>query len=279
MVLSSSATSDRPCQRSTSRRMSTARSTGGQVLQSGDERQPDALPRASATAGRVAVGGDHPRCRGSGSPRRASEAGEPLKASVVDERADPARAGPAPLALRSMSRHTLVAIRYSHDRTGGPALEACRGSSRPGTIVSWTASSASKDAPQHPVAVAGEVTAVRLEVDRQPRLPAVSSRAFAGYPSYAGPLPGLLSYRATRRALLSALGLGRGAARVLRRRRIAADPSVRFETSPGHIAVPAVPGGCSAGETGGPYPADGTNGPNVLVESGVVRSDITSSFG
>ena len=31
-------------------------------------------------------------------------------------------------------------------------------------------------------------------------------------------------------------------------------------------------------ETGGPYPADGSNGPNVLSESGVVRSDITSSF-
>ena len=32
-------------------------------------------------------------------------------------------------------------------------------------------------------------------------------------------------------------------------------------------------------ETGGPYPADGSNGVNVLTESGVVRSDITSSFG
>lgn len=33
------------------------------------------------------------------------------------------------------------------------------------------------------------------------------------------------------------------------------------------------------GETAGPYPGDGSNGPNVLVESGVHRSDITSSFG
>jgi protocatechuate 3,4-dioxygenase beta subunit len=32
-------------------------------------------------------------------------------------------------------------------------------------------------------------------------------------------------------------------------------------------------------ETNGPYPADGTNGTNVLTESGIVRSDITSSFG
>ena len=32
-------------------------------------------------------------------------------------------------------------------------------------------------------------------------------------------------------------------------------------------------------ETAGPYPGDGSNGANVLTESGVVRSDITSSFG
>ncbi|MBT0772533.1 intradiol ring-cleavage dioxygenase [Kineosporia sp. J2-2] len=32
-------------------------------------------------------------------------------------------------------------------------------------------------------------------------------------------------------------------------------------------------------ETNGPYPADGTNGVDVRTESGIVRSDITSSFG
>lgn len=32
-------------------------------------------------------------------------------------------------------------------------------------------------------------------------------------------------------------------------------------------------------ETNGPFPADGTNGPNALTTTGVVRSDITSSFG
>jgi protocatechuate 3,4-dioxygenase beta subunit len=32
-------------------------------------------------------------------------------------------------------------------------------------------------------------------------------------------------------------------------------------------------------ETGGPYPGDGSNGPNVLTESGIVRRDIRSSFG
>ncbi|TDD27994.1 3,4-dioxygenase subunit beta [Kribbella turkmenica] len=32
-------------------------------------------------------------------------------------------------------------------------------------------------------------------------------------------------------------------------------------------------------ETAGPYPGDGSNGPNVLTESGIVRKDITRSFG
>jgi protocatechuate 3,4-dioxygenase beta subunit len=32
-------------------------------------------------------------------------------------------------------------------------------------------------------------------------------------------------------------------------------------------------------ETAGPYPGDGSNGTNVLTESGIVRSDIRSSFG
>ena len=32
-------------------------------------------------------------------------------------------------------------------------------------------------------------------------------------------------------------------------------------------------------ETGGPYPGDGSNGPNALAESGIVRSDIRRSFG
>jgi hypothetical protein len=32
-------------------------------------------------------------------------------------------------------------------------------------------------------------------------------------------------------------------------------------------------------ETAGPYPGDGSNGPNVLDDSGIVRGDIRSSFG
>ena len=50
----------------------------------------------------------------------------------------------------------------------------------------------------------------------------------------------------------------------------------------------APPSGSSSGsgdpdaipeETAGPYPGDGSNGPDVLLQDGVVRSDITSSFG
>lgn len=32
-------------------------------------------------------------------------------------------------------------------------------------------------------------------------------------------------------------------------------------------------------ETAGPFPGDGSNGPDVLSQSGVVRADIRSSFG
>ncbi len=32
-------------------------------------------------------------------------------------------------------------------------------------------------------------------------------------------------------------------------------------------------------ETAGPYPGDGTNGPNILVQNGVVRKDLRASFG
>jgi protocatechuate 3,4-dioxygenase beta subunit len=44
----------------------------------------------------------------------------------------------------------------------------------------------------------------------------------------------------------------------------------------------ATSGTCSTAipeETGGPYPGDGTNGPNALASSDITRSDITTSFG
>ena len=45
-------------------------------------------------------------------------------------------------------------------------------------------------------------------------------------------------------------------------------------TGPGDVSAGEIPE-----ETGGPYPGDGSNGQNVLTQSGVVRSDIRSSFG
>jgi protocatechuate 3,4-dioxygenase beta subunit len=54
----------------------------------------------------------------------------------------------------------------------------------------------------------------------------------------------------------------------------AADSSVEVADSSVEVADGEIPE-----ETAGPYPGDGSNGPDVLAESGVVRSDITSSFG
>ena len=49
--------------------------------------------------------------------------------------------------------------------------------------------------------------------------------------------------------------------------------------APGDVSQADVGEGEIPEETNGPYPADGTNGPNALTTTGVVRSDITTSFG
>jgi protocatechuate 3,4-dioxygenase beta subunit len=51
----------------------------------------------------------------------------------------------------------------------------------------------------------------------------------------------------------------------------AATTGVTADSTAGLQAIPE--------ETAGPYPGDGSNGINVLKESGIVRSDITASFG
>ncbi|MEO5663985.1 MAG: intradiol ring-cleavage dioxygenase [Nocardioides sp.] len=71
-----------------------------------------------------------------------------------------------------------------------------------------------------------------------------------------------------------------------------ADPSGTATTADTSTGQPTPPAGGMGGdsgvsvadgeipeETAGPYPGDGSNGPNLLTESGVVRSDITTSFG
>ncbi|MGI5132221.1 intradiol ring-cleavage dioxygenase [Pseudonocardia sp. CA-107938] len=71
-----------------------------------------------------------------------------------------------------------------------------------------------------------------------------------------------------RRRVLRALGLG-AAAVGLAACGTSTAPARTSSTSAGEIPE----------ETAGPYPGDGSNGTNVLTESGIVRSDIRSSFG
>lgn len=50
-------------------------------------------------------------------------------------------------------------------------------------------------------------------------------------------------------------------------------------TAAAATAATAAADGVIPEETAGPYPGDGSNGPDALSESGIVRQDITSSFG
>lgn len=93
----------------------------------------------------------------------------------------------------------------------------------------------------------------------------------------------------SRRRMLSVVGLGAGAATLAACGAGATDAAT---TTPGTTAATgattAAPGGTTDAtgdlteipdETAGPYPGDGSNGPDVLEQSGVVRDDIRSSFG
>ncbi|MEU4455178.1 intradiol ring-cleavage dioxygenase [Nocardioides sp. NPDC023903] len=78
----------------------------------------------------------------------------------------------------------------------------------------------------------------------------------------------------SRRRILGLVGIGVGAAA------LAACGAGSSSTSTGGSAAntSTTADGEIPQETNGPYPADGTNGTNVLTESGIVRSDITSSL-
>ena len=76
----------------------------------------------------------------------------------------------------------------------------------------------------------------------------------------------------TRRRMLKAFGLGAGMFALAACGVDAASTSDASASSAG--GVTEIPD-----ETAGPYPGDGSNGPDVLEESGIVRSDIRSSFG
>ncbi|KAB1660034.1 intradiol ring-cleavage dioxygenase [Pseudoclavibacter chungangensis] len=49
-------------------------------------------------------------------------------------------------------------------------------------------------------------------------------------------------------------------------------------TTPGATTTATLPGAEIPDETAGPYPGDGSNGPDVLEESGIIRSDIRQSL-
>lgn len=75
----------------------------------------------------------------------------------------------------------------------------------------------------------------------------------------------------SRRRLLAVFGAGAGVATLAA---CGVSASVGTDASGSTDALVEIPD-----ETNGPYPADGTNGVDVLEESGIVRQDIRSSFG
>jgi protocatechuate 3,4-dioxygenase beta subunit len=75
----------------------------------------------------------------------------------------------------------------------------------------------------------------------------------------------------SRRNLLRTAGLGVAAATLAACGADASSSSAPTATSSTSGEIPD--------ETAGPYPGDGSNGPDVLEQSGIVRSDIRSSFG
>lgn len=90
-------------------------------------------------------------------------------------------------------------------------------------------------------------------------------------------LPVLVS----RRRALGVFGAGLGALLVGCGSDDSATTGAATTTGADATATPAAAGGTSVvpEETGGPFPGDGSNGPNVLAESGVVRQDIRQSIG
>ncbi len=77
----------------------------------------------------------------------------------------------------------------------------------------------------------------------------------------------------SRRSLLRGLGLGATAVTLA-----ACGVNASSSSSPSASSA-STSSGEIPDETAGPYPGDGSNGPDVLEQSGIVRSDIRSSFG
>jgi protocatechuate 3,4-dioxygenase beta subunit len=86
----------------------------------------------------------------------------------------------------------------------------------------------------------------------------------------------------SRRSVLSLAGLGVGAVVLAACAPTASGESTTTTSTPTDGTSDSSSSATSAGEipdeTAGPYPGDGSNGPDVLEESGIVRQDITSSI-
>ena len=78
----------------------------------------------------------------------------------------------------------------------------------------------------------------------------------------------------SRRRLLTALGLGAASVGLA-----ACGAGGSTSSSAASSSATTAASGEIPDETAGPYPGDGSNGPDVLEQSGIVRSDIRSSFG
>ncbi|MBM2618182.1 intradiol ring-cleavage dioxygenase [Actinoplanes sp. LDG1-06] len=85
-----------------------------------------------------------------------------------------------------------------------------------------------------------------------------------------------LATLASRRHVLRGVGLG---AAVLGLAACSSNNDTTSSSSSSTAASSSTSTGEIPDETAGPYPGDGSNGPDVLEQSGVVRSDIRSSFG
>lgn len=88
----------------------------------------------------------------------------------------------------------------------------------------------------------------------------------------------------TRRSALAAIGvLGAGLVVACTSRQTASTSTTTTGTTTTGSATTTAAAGAACDaipeETAGPYPGDGSNGPDVLTQDGVVRSDIRSSFG
>ena len=142
-VVSSSSATSAACQRSTSRRISTARWRGGRCCSAATNASRIVSWATASSAGSPSAGTAPRRASaGSRSPPGSVASGSVLAAPAADRSIGRARR----LRPRSMSRHTLVAIRYSQERSDerpSNRSNACQAR----TIVSCTASSASNADP------------------------------------------------------------------------------------------------------------------------------------